>query len=172
MKGQSDIRQWAAGGVGMTVMAKRTRQLAIVSLLSLYVERIAAENVTGVVREEVGRLSGQVENVQALQRARAKAGGSNGTADLGGDWAVMLEARARDAEQRAAQLNETVGRLTAGMQKQAAEIEALKAAEQVAAGAAGLPKRPRGKMVVLEDDPSRWRQHSFHRTGAYGFIQY
>ncbi|CAI5506917.1 unnamed protein product [Closterium sp. Naga37s-1] len=121
-----------------------------------HVSRIAAENVTGVVREEVGQLGGQVESVQALQRARTEAGG-NGTADMGGDWAVVLEARARDAEQRAAQLNETVGRLTAGMRKQAAEIAALKAAEQVAAGAAGLPKRPRGKMVVLEDEPSRWR---------------
>ncbi|CAI5492212.1 unnamed protein product, partial [Closterium sp. Naga37s-1] len=136
-----------------------------------YVARIAAENVTGVVREEVGRLGGQVESVQALQQARAKAGG-NGTGDVGGDWAVVLEAPARDAEQRAAQLNETVGRLTASMRKQAAEIVALKAAEQVAAGAGDLPKRPRGKMVVLDDDPSRWRQHSFHRTGAYGFIQY
>ncbi|CAI5459255.1 unnamed protein product [Closterium sp. Yama58-4] len=46
------------------------------------------------------------------------------------------------------------------------------AAEQVAAGAGDLPKRPRGKMVVLDDDPSRWRQHTFHRSGAYGFIQY
>ncbi|CAI6009155.1 unnamed protein product, partial [Closterium sp. NIES-65] len=206
MKGQGDIRQWAASGVGMIVMAKRTRQLAIgistgcliTAVLSLvlmhqqhvwegrkpsadldirlkaieeYVARIAAENVTGVVREEVGRLGGQVESVQALQQARAKAGG-NGTGDVGGDWAVVLEARARDAEQRAAQLNETVGRLTASMRKQAAEIVALKAAEQVAAGAGDLPKRPRGKMVVLDDDPSRWRQHSFHRTGAYGFIQY
>ncbi|CAI5972106.1 unnamed protein product [Closterium sp. NIES-64] len=159
------------------------------------VARMAAADVVGVVREEVGRVGGQVEAVQALQRASAQAGGDRGAA---------LEARAREAEERAAQLNDTVGRLQAALRQHSATIAALQvgstappslpcrwaaqrhhrcpaggqhsattlAAEQ-AAGAAGKEGgRPLGRTVVEEDHPGRWRQHTFHRTGAYGFIQY
>ncbi|CAI5472783.1 unnamed protein product, partial [Closterium sp. Yama58-4] len=197
------------------------------------VARMAAADLVGVVREEVGRVGGQVEAVQALQRASAQAGGDRGAA---------LEARAREAEEKAAQLNDTVGRLQAALRQHSATIAALQvgntvvpmqvgntvvpmqvgntvvpmqvgntvvpmqvgntvvpmqvgntvvpmqvgntvvpmggffqnvAAEQAAAGAAGKEGgRPLGRTVVEEDHPGRWRQHTFHRTGAYGFIQY
>ncbi|CAI7901737.1 unnamed protein product [Closterium sp. NIES-54] len=128
------------------------------------VARMAAADVVGVVREEVGRVGGQVDAVQALQRASAQAGGDRG---------AELEARAREAEERAVQLNETVGRLQAALRQHSATIAALQAAEQAAAGVAGKEGgRPLGRTVVEEDHPGRWRQHTFHRTGAYGFIQY
>ncbi|CAI5533275.1 unnamed protein product, partial [Closterium sp. Naga37s-1] len=128
------------------------------------VARMAAADVVGVVREEVGRVGGQVEAVQALQRASAQAGGDRGAA---------LEARAREAEERAAQLNDTVGRLQAALRQHSATIAAMQAVEQAAAGAAGAEGgRALGRTVVEEDHPGRWRQHTFHRTGAYGFIQY
>ncbi|GJP51134.1 hypothetical protein CLOM_g10301, partial [Closterium sp. NIES-68] len=128
-----------------------------------HVARVAAADVAEVVREEAGRLGGQVEAVQALQRASAEAQGDRGAA---------LEGRAREAEERAAQLNDTVGRLTAQLRQQADTIAALKAAEQASAAAAGKGGRPLARTVVDEDHPSRWRQQSFHRAGAYGFIQY
>ncbi|CAI5515968.1 unnamed protein product [Closterium sp. Naga37s-1] len=152
--------------MSLTPMSLTPMSLTPMSLTPIaeQVARMAAADVVGVVREEVGRVGGQVDAVQALQRASAQAGGDRG---------AELEARAREAEERAAQLNETVGRLQAALRQHSATIATLQAAEQAAAGVAGKEGgRPLGRTVVEEDHPGRWRQHTFHRTGAYGFIQY